>query len=57
MRRTEVSNNAVPKLKVTGKISDITINLTPYTYSHLVNISRLFYPASTKGEANPMSFA
>jgi hypothetical protein len=55
----------VAKLKIVGSISEITVMLTPYTYCHLINISRLFYPGTTqqldsKGkplEGNPMCFA
>jgi hypothetical protein len=57
VRRNGMNKSEVAKLKLAGKISDITINLNPYTYSHLVNISRLFFPEAKKGEGgNPMAY-
>lgn len=55
MRRNDVVKPSVPKLKVAGKVSDITVNLTPYTYSHLVNLSSLL--AADTSSSTPNSFA
>jgi hypothetical protein len=41
-RRDGRRKNELPKLKVKGAISEIQVNLTPYSYCHLVNISHLF---------------
>jgi len=64
VRRTGKTRADVPKLKILGKISEISVMLTPYTYCHFVNLSKLFYPDTTsvsakkpEQSASPMSFA
>ena len=38
----------LPKLKITGSVSDVVLMLTPYTYCHVINISRLLFPGQTE---------
>ena len=49
MRKRAYESQAVqlPKLRISGKMSDLSVALTPYTYCNFAQIHRLFYAEQT----------
>ena len=54
LRKKAFESQAVqlPKLRISGKMSDLCVSLTPYTYCNITQIHKLFIAEQGYGETS-----